>query len=120
MSDQEQPKMDLNNLYREETYTDQAVGTVRAMIPVTAAGDVDPARETGFFGAAQMMTPAGPMPLNFEIEADTLADACEKFPDSASAAMEDAFKEIQEMRRQQESQIVVPGQGGPGGGIQIP
>lgn len=120
MSDQEQPKMDVNNLFREDTYTDQTVGTIRVMTPVTAAGEADPARQTVYLGAAQMMTPAGPLPLNFEIEAANLAEACDKFADNASAAMEETFKELQEMRRQQASSIVVPGQGESGGGIQIP
>jgi len=120
MSDQEQPKMDVNNLYREETFTDQTVGTIRAMIPVTPSGDADTARKTIYLGAAQMMTPAGALPLNFEIDAADLSDACEKFADNAAAAMEETIKELQEMRRQQASSIVVPGQEGPGGGIQIP
>lgn len=121
MSEQpEQPKMDLNNLYKEEVYTDQLVGTIRAMIPVTSAGENDSSRQTTYQGAAQMMTPAGPLPLNFEIEAGNLAEACEKFSENAAEAMEKTFKELQEMRRQQASSIVVPGQEGSGGGIQIP
>ena len=118
--DQEQPNMDVNNLYREETFTDRKVGTIHSMIPVTTAGDVDSARETIYQGSAQMMTPAGALPLNFQIEATNLAEACEKFADSAAVAMEKTFQELQEMRREQASSIVVPGQGGPGGGIQIP
>jgi hypothetical protein len=120
MSDQEQPKMDVNNLYREETFTDQTVGTIRTLVPVTSTGENDSARETLFLGAAQMMTPAGALPLNFEIEAANLAEACEKFADFAQEAMEKTFKELQEMRREQASSIVVPGQGSPGGGIQVP
>ena len=120
MSDQDQPKMNVNNLYREETFTDQTVGTIRSMIPVKPSGDVDPDRATQYVGAAQMMTPAGALPLNFEIEASSLKEACEKFAASAAVAMEETFKELQEMRRQQASSIVIPGQDGSGGGIQIP
>mgnify|MGYP003959629497 FL=1 len=121
MSDQEQPKMDAANLYREELFTDRTVGTIRSMIPVTPNGEADPARATVYQGAAQMMTPAGALPLNFEIDAKDLSEACEKFAECAAEAMEETFKELQEMRRQQASSIVVPGQGGaPGGGIQIP
>lgn len=121
MSDQDpqQPQMDANNLYREEVFTDRNVGTIHVLTPVTSMGDLDEARQSKFLGSAQMMTPAGPLPLNFEIEAANLAEACDKFAGYAAEAMEKTFKELQEMRRQQASSIVVPGQEG-AGGIQIP
>ena len=119
MTDQDQPKMDANNLYREEIFTDTVVGTIRTMVPVKSDGSADPDRETLYQGSAQMMTPAGALPLNFEIEATNLAEACEKFSDGAAVAMEETVRELQEMRRQQASSIVVPGQGG-AGGIQVP
>ena len=115
MSDQDQPTMDLNNLYREELFTDAKVGAIRTMTPVKADGSADDSRKTMFQGSAQMMTPGGALPLNFEIEATTLAEACEKFAAGATVAMEETFKEIQEMRKQQASSIVVPGQEGQGG-----
>lgn len=117
MSEQDQPTMDLNNLYREELYTDAKVGAIRTMIPVKVDGTDDTSRETMFQGSAQMMTPAGALPLNFEIPAANLAEACEKFSEGAAAAMEETFKEIQEMRKQQASSIVVPGQDGGMGGM---
>lgn len=122
MSDQEQPTMNANDLYREEVFTDTVVGSIRSMVPVKADGSADTERKTSYQGSAQMMTPAGALPLNFEIDADSLGQACEKFADAAAVAMEETFKELQEMRRQQASSIVVPGQGsaGTGGGIQIP
>lgn len=122
MSDQEQPTMNANDLYREEVFTDRVVGSIRSMVPVKADGSADTERKTSYQGSAQMMTPAGALPLNFEIDADNLGQACEKFADAAAVAMEETFKELQEMRRQQASSIVVPGQGsaGTGGGIQIP
>ena len=112
MSEQDQPTMDPNNLYREELYTDAKVGAIRTMIPVKVDGSSDTSRETVFQGSAQMMTPAGALPLNFEIAADSLLEACEKFSEGAAAAMEETLKEIQEMRKQQASSIVVPGQEG--------
>ena len=63
-------KMDATSLYREEIYTDRRIGTIRAMVPVTAKGDTDPARETLYIGEAQIMTQMGPLPVTFEIEAD--------------------------------------------------
>jgi hypothetical protein len=77
------------------------------------------------------MTPAGALPLSFEIPAKSLAEACGGFADAARVAFEETMKELQELRRQQASSIVVPdagtasaltGQGGlpPRGKIQIP
>jgi hypothetical protein len=114
MQDSSTPEiaMDANDLYREETFTDQKVGTIRQMTPVTADGVVDDAREILFIGQAQMMTPAGALPLTFELEANSLAEAVANYGDGASKAMEETMAELQEMRRQQASQIVVPGETG--------
>lgn len=118
-------KLDIENLYREEMFTDHKVGTLRKMTPVTVEGEVDSNRDVLFVGQAQMMTPAGALPLNFEIEATSLADALDKFGAEAQACLERTLEELREMQRQQASSIVVPGQGGGmggmgGGGIQLP
>ena len=110
--------MNVNELYLEEVFTDQRIGTIRRMTPVTAEGAPDSSRTVLYFGSAQMMTPAGPLPLHFDIEAASLKDAIEKFGKGAEKAMEDTMKELQEYRRQQASQIVIPGaEGGMGGGM---
>ena len=113
-------KMDAANLYREEIYTDRRVGTIRVMVPVSTDGSADPARKTVYAGEAQMMTNMGPLPLSFEIEASSLPEAVEKYGATAKASVEKTVREIQEMRRQAASSIVVPqgGMGGlPGGGL---
>ncbi len=118
--------MDADSLYREEVITDQKIGTIRQLIPVTKDGDTDPARQVIFVGSAQMMTPAGALPLSFKLEVNNVAEAVAQFGEAAKRALEDTMKEIQEMQRQAASSIVVPGQGpaGPGGlgggGIQMP
>jgi hypothetical protein len=125
------PKMDVNDLYREDMYSDRKVGTIRVLTPVKPDGTPDPARATSYVGQAQIMTPAGALPLSFEIDAKTLAEACERFADGARVAFEETMRELQEMRRQQASSLVIPdagtasaiaGQGGmpPRGKIQIP
>jgi hypothetical protein len=108
-------KMDANNLYREEMVTDRKVGTLRMMVPITSAGAPDTARATLFIGEAQIMTNAGPLPINFEIEAKDLADAVAQFGEAAKEGVERTVRELQELRRQQQSSIVVPGAGGMGG-----
>jgi hypothetical protein len=125
------PKMDVNDLYREDMYSDRKVGTIRVLTPVKADGTTDPTRTTSYVGQAQIMTPAGALPLSFEIDARTLAEACERFADGARVAFEETMRELQEMRRQQASSLVIPdagtasalaGTGGlpPRGKIQIP
>lgn len=125
-----EPKMDSQDLYREDIYSDRRVGTIRVMTPVKPDGTPDPARHTSYVGQAQIMTPAGALPLSFEIDAKSLAEACEGFAEGAKIAFEETMKELQEMRRQQASSIVIPdagaasaltGQGGPPRGkIQFP
>ena len=107
-------RMDATSLYREDIITDRKVGTIRMMTPLTTDGATDSARPVLYMGEAQIMTGAGPLPINFEIEATTLGDAVEKFGDAAKEAIERTVRELQELRRQQASSIVVP-QGGMGG-----
>ena len=114
-------KMDASSLYLEELFTDNAVGTLRRLTPVTASGEPDPTRSVQFVGSTQVLTTAGPLPLSFEIQADSLAAATEAFGDAAKGAFEKTMDELKEMQRQQASQIVVPGSGmdpmgGMGGG----
>ena len=123
-------QMDTNNLYREETFTDNAVGTLRRLVPVTADGEVDNSRSPQYVGSTQVLTNAGPLPLSFEIEANSLTEAAAAFGDAAKDAFEKTMEELRELQRQQASSIVVPGSeaggvmggmGGMGGGkIQMP
>lgn len=111
-------QMDANSLYREEVFTDNAVGTLRRMVPVKADGELDPSRDVQYIGSTQVLTNAGPLPLSFEIEAGSLAEAAAAFGDAAKDAFEKTMNELRELQRQQASSIVVPQGGmGPGGGM---
>lgn len=113
-----EPKMDTANLYREDVFTDRKVGTIRQLVPVKTDGSPDGTRKIVFVGEAQLMTTVGALPLNFEIDASSLTDAIAKYGPAVKQAFEHAMEEIQEMRRQQSSSIVIPergGFGGPGG-----
>ena len=120
--------MDAAALYREEIYTDRKVGTLRVLVPVTTTGAPDTARPTIYQGEAQLMTNMGPLPISFEIEAKDLAEAVENYAEATKSGVERAMRELQEMRRQASSSIVIPqGAAGlppgglPGGGkIQLP
>jgi hypothetical protein len=120
-------KVDPKALYLEEVFTDRRVGTIRRLTPVTKDGTKDPARPVLYVGETQVLTPAGALPIGFEIPAASLEEAAEKFGSLAREAIERTVKELQELRRQAASQIVVPqgplppmGGAGGGGKIQIP
>jgi hypothetical protein len=114
-------EMQANGMYREEVFTDNAVGTIRRLTPVNSNGDPDSSRTQSFVGSTQVMTQAGPLPLNFEIEASSLSAAINGFGAAAKIAFEQTMEELRELQRQQASSIVVPRSGiGGGGKIQIP
>jgi hypothetical protein len=112
-------QIDRASLYREDIFTDRRAGTIRRLTPVTTSGDTDSARPVLFSGQTQLLTPTGVLPLGFEIEAASLEDALDKFPDAVKDALEQAIEEAREYRRESASRIVVPDVGGgmPGGGI---
>ena len=112
------PKMDPASLYREDIVTDRKVGTIRMLTPLKTDGSTDSARPVVFMGEAQIMTGAGPLPISFEIEATTLAQAVNEFGGAAKDAIERTVRDLQDLRRQAASSIVVPqgGMGGLGGG----
>ena len=45
------------------------------------------------------------LPLAFELEATSLTDACDKFPDAVKVAIEQAIEEAREMRREAAEKI---------------
>jgi hypothetical protein len=107
--------MDSTGLYQEETFTDRRVGTLQRLTPITAAGARDPARPVLYVGQTQVLTPAGALPLSFEVAATSLEDAVAKFGDGAKIALERTMRRLEEMRREQASSIIVPGAAPPGG-----
>jgi len=100
--------MDPRELYREEIYTDRKLGTLRVMQPVRTDGSPDATRATLYIGEAQLMTNMGPLPISFEIEATSLADAVARYGDAAKVGVEQTLRELQEMRRQASSSLIVP------------
>jgi hypothetical protein len=104
------PAIDPAGLFMEEIFTDRRVGTIRRMTPVKSDGSADASRSVVYVGEMQVMTPMGSLPIAFEIDANNLDEAVTKFAPLAKSAMEEAARELQELRRQASSQIVVPGQ----------
>src|SRR2546423_8185328 len=98
-------KVDPKALYLEEVFTDRRIGTIRRLTPVTKDGTKDSARAVLYIGETQVMTPAGALPIGFEIGAGSLEEAAEKFGGLAKEAIERTVKELHEMRRQAASQV---------------
>ena len=107
--------VDRDNLYREETFTDLKVASIRRLTPIQADGSDDAARPVMFVGETTLMSARGPLPINCPIEATTLAEAMDAFPEAVQAAVERLMEEAREMQRQEANRIVVPGQGPPSG-----
>lgn len=107
-------KVDLDDLYREDSFTDRKVASLRRLVPVKPDGSPDESRDCVFMGQTHVMTEAGPMPIGCAIEATTLEEALAKFPEAIKAAIEQMIEEVRELQRRQASQIVVP-KAGPGG-----
>jgi hypothetical protein len=113
-------KLDPDKLYVEEVFTDRRIGTIRRLTPVTKDGKPDEARAILYVGETQIMTPAGSIPIAFEIDAGSVGEAAEKFGSLAKEAIDRTVRELQELRRQASSSIVIP-QGPLGTGkIQMP
>jgi hypothetical protein len=106
--DARQATMDATQLYREDIFTDRRVGTIRRLTPVGADGELDPKRAVLFIGQAQVMTPVGAVPISFDLEAATLAAAIAKFGPAAEQAVQQTMQELQELRREQASSLVIP------------
>ncbi|MDZ7789107.1 MAG: hypothetical protein U5L08_01150 [Xanthomonadales bacterium] len=112
----EQLSMDADALYREETFTDRRVGTIQRLTPVTADGDDDTSRSVRYIGQTQVMSPAGALPITFELEVDSLSEAVSQFPELAEKAVEETIEELKRLQQEHQSSIMVPGQEGGQGG----
>lgn len=120
-------ELDADNLYREDMFTDQKIGSIRQLTPVKRDGSTDAARPVLYIGETSLMTPAGTLPIHFKLEAANLEEAVKRFSDTANQAIQETMEQLRELRRQAASSIVVPdmskgGMGGLGGGgkIQMP
>ncbi len=88
-------KVDPSALYLEEIFTDRRVGTIRRLTPVKKDGQRDAARAVLYIGETQVLTPAGTLPIGFEIGAGSLEEAADKFGQLAREAIERTVKELQ-------------------------
>jgi hypothetical protein len=107
----DQMTVDVDNLYREEIFTDLKVATLRRLTPVKLDGSLDPARKALFIGQTHVMTRGGPVPLEFEVDAQTMEEAAKLFPAAVQKAVEEMMAEAQQMQRERASGLIVPPSG---------
>jgi hypothetical protein len=105
-------QMNSADLYREEIITDRRVGLIRRLVPVKLDGLDDSSRAVRFEGHTTVLTPGGALPLTFEIEAHTMPEALAKFSAAAQLALAQMLQDLEELRRERASPLIVPGQSG--------
>lgn len=102
-------KVDTDNLYKEESFSDLTYVTIRRLTPVKLDGSVDTSRETIYTGMAQLMSPNGPVPIHCMIDgANGLEEAIAKLPEAIEKSVQSMIAEAREMERQESSKLIVP------------
>ena len=100
--------IDKQNLYREETFTDLHIGSIRRLTPVKSDGSVDRTRKIVFVGQTNIVTPGGPLPIQSVIKAKHLQQAIKRFPEAMQAAVDKLAEEVKRYQDQQNSSIITP------------
>lgn len=113
-TDQIDFRLDPENLYREESYTDLKAGAIRRLIPIRPDGAPDEARTEIFVGTTQLLTPEGPLPVQARLAANNFQEALAAFPEAMRRATEDMVAQLEELQKKyqekDDSRIIVPGQ----------
>lgn len=105
-------KIDPNNLFHEETFTDLKIGRIRKLSPVRIDGTPDKNRKPFFIGETQLAVKDQVLPIQCEIDAMGLAEAVEKYPKAIQEAFDKLLREAEAAKKIQEetkSRIIVPG-----------
>jgi hypothetical protein len=100
--------VDVDNLYREETFTDLKVASLKRLTPIKLDGSDDPSRAVLWMGQTQLMSQVGPVPVACRIEASSLEEATQKFPDAVNRAVQEMVDEARQLQRDEASRIVIP------------
>ncbi len=90
--------VDRNNLYREESFTDIKVAAIRRLTPVKPDGSDDESRNPIYMAQTQLMSPSGPVLLQSILDARTLEQAMERFPNAMQKEMD---KVIEKNKKEQ-------------------
>ena len=101
-------KFNGKNLFKEESFTDLEVGTIRKLTPIHPDGTEDNERKARFTATTNIMTPSGALPLNGEIEADSLEEAIAGFSEAVNKALQKLQDDMMKMQQEQANKIVTP------------
>ena len=101
-------RIDADNLWKEEGFTDLKTGSIRKLTPIKLDGSEDDSRKPVFSATTNIMTPGGALPISGEIEASTLEEAVEKFPEAINAAVKQLQDDMVKYQQEQASKIVTP------------
>lgn len=101
-------KFNGENLFKEESFTDLEVGTIRKLTPIHPDGTEDNERKASFTATTNIMTPSGALPLNGEIEADSLEEAIAGFSEAVNKALQKLQDDMMKMQQEQANKIVTP------------
>ena len=101
-------KFNGENLFKEESFTDLEVGTIRKLTPIHPDGTEDNERKARFTATTNIMTPSGALPLNGEIEADSLEEAIAGFSEAVNKALQKLQDDMMKMQQEQANKIVTP------------
>ncbi|MBW2065037.1 MAG: hypothetical protein JRJ03_08895 [Deltaproteobacteria bacterium] len=85
--------VDTKGLYREESFFDLKVASIRQLTPVNPDGSLDDSRSPVFVGYTKLMSPRGPLTVHCKIEALSLQEAIERFPEAMTQALEKMIEE---------------------------
>jgi hypothetical protein len=99
-------KLDRSNLYLEETFTDLKVGIIKRFTPVTPDGQTDKSRKAIFVGQTSIETPQGPLPIQGEIRAKELSQACKRFPEVMEELFQGIVEEVKRLQQEKKSPII--------------
>jgi hypothetical protein len=101
-------QFDGENLWKEENLTDLKTGSIRKLTPIKLDGTQDESRKPTFTATTNIMTPGGALPLTGEIEAETLKEAVEKFPEAINKALKQLQDDMVKYQQEQANRIVTP------------
>ena len=97
-------EVDINTLYKEETYTDMKSASVRKLTPIKADGSPDESRIIKYIGHADLISPQGPIPIQTELSANSLEKAFSELPQAMTKAAHEVRQEYDRLMEQQQLQ----------------
>ena len=102
--------INVDNLYREEVYTDLESGAIKCYIPIKIDGTSDETRERKFMVMTNIMSPQGIIPISALLDEDvnTLEKAIIGFREGIDNRIEQMVEDAQRQAIEEQSRIVTP------------